>query len=214
MPLLILFLLSFIQVDIFAQSTLDFKSIKSPRGVKLVYDEFKDTHTVTARNYYELEGSGICGGMGVYNMLSLSFVYSNNTLIPTIEVSHQSLVGQENKHFNLQKYINANEVDIYIKNANEPAQRYSFEWVGKEFEELIWGESLNKASKEIREFSNSRDVELFQFLLDHIKKDTYVKMRFKNTSNSATTDIEVPSRDIRTLSTMLEFYKTLSQKLQ
>ncbi|MGL4676632.1 MAG: hypothetical protein ACRCWI_03080 [Brevinema sp.] len=181
----------------------EINGIKIPKGVIAQYDDLENEYLIGTDNFYKFEGFN-----GVHNHITLHYTYKNDVIYPCIELSINTTSRDMKPLFKTEVFIDVDSVTIFIRNKGSDVKKYTVDWSEKSTTKDEF-QKYNVVS--VREFTKKNDVELFNFLLENIDKDSAVTVRFQNTKNNTKIDADVKKRELKDLFNMLQLYKLLNR---
>ena len=162
----------------FAEKVKEINSIKVPKGIVAEYDELEDIYNISYKTFS-------CPIFGIYNPLSLRMKKNSTETFIIVDTEFQA-----------SSWLFVGSVTIYI--INEDTQKFEYPWDSR---------NTGVHSDYITENNATINNELSQFLLDNIKLDSEIKVRFYGQSSYITR--EISKKSIKSMYTLLEFYRQL-----
>ena len=182
MKKLLLILLLFTSYS-FAEKVKEINTIKVPKGIQAQYDDLDSFYSIS---YKTLS----CPIFGIYNPLSIRMKKTSEKTFIIVDTEFQS-----------SSWLFVNSVTIYILNKDQETKKFDVEWDAR---------NTSIHPDYITENNATINNELSLFLFDNIKLDSEIKVRFHGKSNFDTRDVS--KKSIKSMYTLLEFYKLLSEK--
>ena len=164
----------------FAEKVKEINSIKVPKGIVAQYDELENIYNISYKTFIDPM-------FGIYNPLSLRMKKNSTETFIIVDTEFQA-----------SSWLFVESVTIYI--INEDIQKFEYTWDSRNTSIIFEHNTENNAT-----INN----ELSQFLLDNIKLDSEIKVRFYGKSSYITRKIS--KKSIKSMYTLLEFYKLLSE---